>query len=600
MGGVKMGKEAKEIALNIRKQKLIDELNQFVSDGNQLYDWRTSFRNKVWHLKYEYENLTGSEISLPTFFSDYLGFNADDIEIPEEVAQARKQEKATSPKSITKTQYSSKKARLKEEARLEKRKQKLVAELKNFVESGNDISNWRSKFKDKVGKLKGQFEKHLGEKLTMEDFFASILNFEESEEFAPNYETKLERRRQNVINVLNEYVRENGSIYGWKKIGIEGKINWLRQCYQKIEGEELSINRLFSEYFGIEYDAFYAMHLEKMQELAAFADKNNCIDSIRGKEIGTPESTLYIFLNSRAQKIGCSVFDYVLLTTDFHFSNGFVQGNYVDYVKMLAEKTTPDGSTLSPSQNKRVYKKILHLSNRSINENLSTEDVIKNVLGLEPGEFASQCSGPRVGAIDEEKLVTELRALADETGDVAGLTAKNPQLYGQLKNITRGETPQMFLERHGLTNSNSTYRPRFSFIETDYEQRKAELFPIRDQIIAEGEYDFDNMTQLQKYYARLEIAQKTIKAYLKLGLQRYSDEFFPIHSEDDTELSIQEFDVSDDNLQNQEADLLEPTTEDEPLQTTEQNSAQEYLQRKLSEESPSTPPELEDSDGKID
>lgn len=354
----------------------------------------------------------------------------------------------------------------------------------------------------------------------------------------------------------------------------------------------------------MQYDAY----LEKMKALPKYATKDGCVDSIRNNEDGTEEANLYAFLRGRAQRINCSIFDYMILMTNYHFSYGYVLGNYVDNTKMLANELVQNGSVKSIMHiDPKLLHKIQHLSKYSLHENPSVREVLNGILEIDvEGYYATH----DYTKMDEDKLIEKIRVYADENGDISGISKKDPKLYAQLLASTRGETPRMLLERHGLTNSKSPTKakPRLSYILTTYEQRKVELFPIRDQIIAEGQaqgnYNFDEMTELQRYYARLEIAQKTIETYYALGLQRYSDGFFNEGSEDVVETSQLEHRDTDENLSQQpelESEFLEQPTDQtiEKLESAEPSILEGLLRQKF-ESNKGIPQPLADTTCKID
>lgn len=133
-GKQKMSDEERKAFIQLKIQELREELDEFIKEGNSIYDWRTRFPSKVDTLKFAYQKLTGSKMSMTDFFVKCLGYESYDI------------------KSWT------------TQKELEQNRQTLIDGLNTFVEDGNNILDWRTKFKGKVNYLKGAYEKLLGKK----------------------------------------------------------------------------------------------------------------------------------------------------------------------------------------------------------------------------------------------------------------------------------------------------------------------------------------------------------------------------------------------------------------------------------------------------
>lgn len=338
----------------------------------------------------------------------------------------------------------------------------------------------------------------------------------------------LELRRQRIISKLDEYAKENGgNVYGWNKKIDKGYLHHLKKDYEVLEDRKISIEEFFSDYLGHEYDLRYKMYKDNIERTRQYADENGCIDSLREARNNGDKGAQAILSKFERDAIDLNmcIFDYVLLMTDYHFSTGFVHGNYVDYVKDLMWQTYPDGNvTRLYTDHKELYSKVMHLSLNSVSEVMSIKDIIENIFGMNADNLSTlekKLSSMR----SEEEIVEDLRSIASVSGDVAGISSDR-KLYKEMCNISRGETQQMFLERNNLTNSQMAYRPRFSFVETTYEKRLAELTPVRDNVFQQLEFNFEDMTDRQRFYANLEIAARTVDLYINAGLEMYSQSFY--------------------------------------------------------------------------
>lgn len=311
---------------------------------------------------------------------------------------------------------------------------------------------------------------------------------------------------ENISKLIKEFIANGGDIYAPRReLPYYDKLNVLLQRYRAQGHPEATMSDAYA-LCGITFDREYKEFKDCIDVLKEYADENNCVDKIR---LEKPRRT-YNFIKFRATKdLDCSPSDYLMLMTDFRFSNCYIQDNYIERLKERLHRAYPNGDiTGIEHNNPKLYNQLRHFV-----------DYSPVPISMQEAAEILECTNSYLSnetslGISKKEVLKKYKALKEMGQDPLEDATLLNQMYRLAVHENQTITQWFNSNNLGEYTKASKDIPRFGLIAEDPAEREKELFEVRDKIIKDEYITFSD-DPVTNYHQRLNLSKKVIETLKK-------------------------------------------------------------------------------------